>query len=148
MTAGSSFEFRTANRIVFGAGRSAELPHLISGWGGKALVCTGSRPERHGDLIHALPMPSAAFRVLGEPTVEMTRSAVEAARSQDADVVVAIGGGSALDLGKAVAMLLGNGGDPLDYLEVIGQGRPITRPSVNAIAAGPSHASVRHSWNA
>ena len=64
----------------------------------------------------------------------MARARSQAARSQGADVVVAIGGGSALDLGKAVAMLLGNGGDPLDYLEVIGQGRPITRPSVPFIA--------------
>ena len=134
MTAGSSFDFGTANRIVFGAGRSAELPAIVRGWGGKALVCTGSRPERHGELIAALPMRSEIFRVLGEPTVEMARSAVQAARSQGADVVVAIGGGSALDLGKAVAMLLGNGGDPLDYLEVIGQGLPVTRPSVAFVA--------------
>ena len=134
MTA-ASFGFGTANRIVFGTGRSAELPELIRGWGGKALVCTGSRPDRHRDLIAALPMPSEIFRVVGEPTVTMARSAVEAARSSHgADVVVAIGGGSALDLGKAVAMLLGNGGDPLDYLEVIGQGRPVTRPSVPFVA--------------
>jgi alcohol dehydrogenase class IV len=134
VTAGSAFEFGTANRIVFGAGRSVELPTLIQGWGRTALVCTGSRPERYRDLIAALPIPAEIFRVVGEPTVEMTRVAVEAARSQGADVVVAIGGGSALDLGKAVAMLLGNGGDPLDYLEVIGQGRPITAPAVPFIA--------------
>jgi alcohol dehydrogenase class IV len=49
-------------------------------------------------------------------------------------VVAAIGGGSVIDTGKAGAMLLGNGGDPLDYLEVIGAGRPITRPSVPCVA--------------
>jgi alcohol dehydrogenase class IV len=47
---------------------------------------------------------------------------------------VAIGGGSVIDLGKAVAMLVGNGGDPLDYLEVIGAGRPIGGPSASCIA--------------
>jgi len=52
-----------------------------------------------------------------------------------ADLVVAIGGGSVIDLGKAVAMLLANGGDPLDYLEVIGSGRLIERPSAPLIAA-------------
>ena len=35
-------------------------------------------------------------------------------------MIAAIGGGSVIDAVKAVAMLLGNGGDPLDYLEVVG----------------------------
>jgi alcohol dehydrogenase class IV len=48
--------------------------------------------------------------------------------------VVGIGGGSALDLGKAVAALLTNGGDPLDYLEVIGQGKKIEREPAPYIA--------------
>jgi alcohol dehydrogenase class IV len=49
-------------------------------------------------------------------------------------VVAAIGGGSVIDAGKAVAMLLGNGGDPLDYLEVIGSGRQVARPAVPCVA--------------
>ena len=57
-----------------------------------------------------------------------------AAREHGADVVAAIGGGSVIDAGKAVAMLLGNGGDPLDYLEVVGSGRKITQPAVPCVA--------------
>ena len=49
-------------------------------------------------------------------------------------MVVAVGGGSSLDMGKAVAGLLTNGGDPLDYLEVIGLGRPLTLPAAPFIA--------------
>jgi len=49
-------------------------------------------------------------------------------------VVVAVGGGSVIDLGKAVAALLANGGDPLDHLEVVGRGQPLTRPSVPCVA--------------
>jgi alcohol dehydrogenase class IV len=56
------------------------------------------------------------------------------ARKHAADLGVAIGGGSVLDVGKAVAMLLGNGGDPLDYLEIVGRGKPITKPSVPYVA--------------
>lgn len=134
MTVDSSFDFGTASRIVFGAGRAAELAALVQGWGRKALVCTGTQSNRHRDLIAALPMPSEIFPVPAEPTVELAGSAVQTARAHGADVVIAIGGGSVIDLGKAVAMLLGNGGDPLDYLEVIGRGRPITRPSVPFIA--------------
>ena len=74
------------------------------------------------------------FPVAAEPTVELVRAAVAVARAQDADVIAAIGGGSVIDTGKAVAMLLGNGGDPLDYLEVVGSGQAITRPAVPCVA--------------
>jgi alcohol dehydrogenase class IV len=128
------FEFATAGRVIFGAGRSAELPALLAGWGSRALVCTGASPERHAGLLAGLGMPAVVFPVAGEPTVDLARAAAAAAREHGADVVAAIGGGSVIDTGKAAAMLLGNGGDPLDYLEVIGAGRAITRPSVPCVA--------------
>ena len=134
---GSSFEFGTANRVVFGAGRSAELPALIQ------------RLGRQSVGLHRIPTASGtgdADRCAADARRRSSRwpanrpsrwpaAAVEAARAQGADVVVAIGGGSVLDLGKAVAMLLGNGGDPLDYLEVIGAGTARSpQPSVPFIA--------------
>jgi alcohol dehydrogenase class IV len=128
------FEFATAGRVIFGAGRSAELPALLAAWGTRALVCTGTSPERHAGLLAGLGMPAVVFPVAGEPTVDLARAAAAAAREHGADVVAAIGGGSVIDTGKSAAMLLGNGGDPLDYLEVIGAGRPITRPSVPCVA--------------
>jgi alcohol dehydrogenase class IV len=130
----NAFEFATAGRVVFGPGRVAELPALVGGLGSRALVCTGSRPDRHEHLLAGLPVPHAVFAVRGEPSVDVAARAVDAAREHGADVVVAIGGGSVIDLGKAVAMLLTNGGVPLDYLEVIGAGRPITRPSAPCVA--------------
>jgi alcohol dehydrogenase class IV len=126
------FEFATAGRIVFGAGRSRELAGIVAGLGSRALVCTGSDPARHAALLD--PLIADVFTVDGEPTVATARDAVAAAREFGADVVVAIGGGSPLDLGKAVAVLLANGGDPLDYLEVVGRGQPFTRPAVPCVA--------------
>src|SRR5664279_6193187 len=126
---------RPRESIKFSAVHPAtELPSLIDGWGSRALVFTGTRPERHEQLLGALPVPFEVVTVGGEPTVEMARDAVRTGRTSGADVVIAIGGGSAVDLGKAVAALLGNGGDPLDFLEVIGRGLPITAPSVPYIA--------------
>jgi alcohol dehydrogenase class IV len=129
-----AFEFATAGRVVFGADRAPELGTVTRGLGIRVLVCTGAHPGRYADLLDRIEMPTDVFRVTDEPTVEMARAAVATAREHGADCVVGIGGGSVLDMGKAVAMLLGNGGDPLDYLEVIGRGQPITRPSVPYVA--------------
>jgi len=133
MTA-TGFEFATAGRIVAGAGRTADLPGLLAGLGSRVLVCTGANPARHAGLLAGLGRPAAAFPVAGEPTVELARAAVAVAREHGADVVAAIGGGSVMDLGKAVAALLANGGDPLDYLEVVGSGQKITQPAVPCVA--------------
>jgi alcohol dehydrogenase class IV len=128
------FEFATADRIMAGAGRAAELPGVLAGLGTRVLVFTGASPARHAGLLAGLGLPAAVFEVPGEPTVELAGEAAAAAREHGADVIAAIGGGSVIDTGKAVAMLLGNGGDPLDYLEVIGSGRSITRPAVPCVA--------------
>jgi alcohol dehydrogenase class IV len=128
------FEFATAGRILAGPGRAADLPSVLAGFGSRVLVCTGGHPERHAGLLAGLGGPAAVFPVAAEPTVELARAAVAAAREHGADVIAAIGGGSVIDTGKTVAMLLGNGGDPLDYLEVVGSGRAITRPAAPCVA--------------
>ena len=129
-----SFEFATVPRIVVGPGTSADVPAMTARLGTRVVVCTGGRPERHQTLLDALSLPFTVVPVSGEPTVDVARSAVAIARDFGADVVLAVGGGSVLDLGKATAALLANGGDPLDYLEVIGAGRPLTEPALPTIA--------------
>ena len=130
----TGFEFATAGRILAGPGRAAELPGVLAGLGSRVLVCTGANPERHASLLADLGLPTAVFPVAGEPTAGLARVGVAAAREHGADVIAAIGGGSVIDLGKAVAMLLANGGDPLDYLEVVGSGQKITRPAAPCVA--------------
>jgi alcohol dehydrogenase class IV len=128
------FAFATAGRVLFGAGRAAELSDLVADLGGRVFVCTGAHPDRHAELLSGLGVPYTVFPVAGEPTVETARTAVAAARDHGADVVLALGGGSVIDLGKAVAVLLTNGGDPLDYLEVVGRGNAITEPAAPCVA--------------
>ena len=74
------------------------------------------------------------FPIQGEPTVDLIRRGTRLARETGCDLIIALGGGSAIDAGKAIAALLANGGDPLDYLEVVGQSRPLSRPSAPFIA--------------
>lgn len=123
------FDWTVPPRILFGSGRRAELPAIAGALGSRPLLVTG-RADRAALGIQ----PAAVVRVPGEPTLEDVRAGVEAAREARCDAVVAVGGGSALDAGKAIAMLLANGGDPLDYAEVIGAGRPIARASVPWVA--------------
>ncbi len=123
MSAPGAFELATASRIIFGAGRARELPALIAGR--RTLLVTGRRGSPLAlDAAHRV-------RVEGEPTIDDAR---RAALHTDVEVVVAIGGGSALDLGKAAAALIANGGDPLPYLEIVGDGQPLARPSLPCIA--------------
>jgi alcohol dehydrogenase class IV len=124
-------------RIVFGAGAAGDTGRLARELGGHALVVTGRASDRARAVTTSLAaagVRSTTFAVAGEPTVDVARAGVAAAREAGCDLVVALGGGSALDAGKAVAALLGNGGDPLDYLEVVGRGQPLTRPSAPTIA--------------
>lgn len=133
-----AFEFATANRILFGAGMAQQLPALAAGLGRRALVVVGRRAEAGLSLVTALNqhgLEAELFHVAGEPTTADARAGVQAARALDCDVVIGLGGGSALDLGKAVAALAANPGEVLDYLEVVGRGRPLERAPFPYIAA-------------
>lgn len=131
------FEFATATRIVFGSGAAQEVAPIAARLGRQPLVVTGRHSERAGRLwerLQQLGLTPIQFSVLGEPTVETVRSGVRQARAAGCDLVIGVGGGSVLDTAKAIASLLANGGDPLDYLEVVGRGQPITQASLPMIA--------------
>ncbi len=124
----SAFEFATAARIVFGAGKAAEIAAAARSMGRRSCFVANSRWR------HLLPDAAVIFEVHGEPTVEVARRGTALARGEQCDVVVAIGGGSAIDTGKAIAALAANPGDALDYLEVIGAGRPLVNRPLPFIA--------------
>jgi alcohol dehydrogenase class IV len=131
-----SFEFMTANRIIFGEGVREQLPALAQTLGKQALVVTGAHPDRIQGLLDALMAKIACvpFAIRGEPTIENVLEGVALAKDHACDVVIAIGGGSVLDGGKAIATLVTNQGDPFDYLEVIGKGNPITQSPLPMMA--------------
>jgi alcohol dehydrogenase class IV len=131
------FEFSTAQRILFGAGQALEIAPAAAAMGRRALLVTGASRERAAPIagrIEAAGVACAPFTVPGEPTVETIRGGAAYARGERCDLVISIGGGSAIDAGKALAAMLANPGDPLDYLEVIGGGRALERPSAPFIA--------------
>ena len=128
----SNFEFATATRILFGEGAIRDVPAAARAIGRRALFVTGGSPDRASFLLAALEAAGVEcilFAVSAEPTLDLIRTA-----PRDADLVIAIGGGSVLDAGKALAAMLTNPGDPLDYLEVIGRAQPLRNAAAPCIA--------------
>jgi len=131
------FEFSTANRIIFGLGKLNEFGQSAKGMGRKVLVVSGSSHQRHAQLISILDdlgIEYLFYSVTGEPTIDGVRTGNAISRQEGCDLVIGIGGGSVIDTAKAIAVLSTNDGDVLDYLEVIGRGKKITRPGLPMIA--------------
>ena len=124
--------------VRFGAGRVSEVPAALAALGAsRVLVVTGrttSRAEAVRSMLTDVGISSIAFGVSTEPSIERVRAAVALVAEAGCDAVLGFGGGSALDVGKAVAVLATSGADPLDHLEVIGDGRPITRAGLPCVA--------------
>src|SRR3712207_3833710 len=99
------FEFATATRIIFGAGSLQQSGPLAAALGTRALVVGGSTSARLSpvlDLLHAHGLPTTTSNIPGEPTIDMVMDGVQQARAHDCDIVIGMGGGSALDAGKAI----------------------------------------------
>jgi alcohol dehydrogenase class IV len=131
------FEFATATRIIFGPGKISEVAPLAAGTGKRACIVTGRTTERARPLLEQMDeqkIEYTIFCVTGEPTTETVTKGVELARKAQSDIVISFGGGSAIDTGKAVAAMLTNSGRLEDYLEVVGLGKPLTRPAASHIA--------------
>jgi len=132
------FEIATPAEIRFGAGRATEVPEALAGLGvRRALVITGATPQRADGVRVALAdagIASEVFPVSGEPSLDVVRAGVSAFTRAGCDGVLGYGGGSALDAAKAVAALAASGTDPLEHLEVIGEGQPLTVPSLPCVA--------------
>jgi len=131
-------EIVTPGRIVFGPGARHELAALLRESGAqRVLLVTGRDQTRAASVqsnIEAGGAAVATFAVASEPTLQMAREGVDAALAERAELVVACGGGSALDAAKALAILATNGGEPIDFLEVIGRGQSLKAPSIPVIA--------------
>lgn len=133
----ATFEFATAQRILFGVGAVTHLVTLARPLGGRALIILGSsNPElvRPISALDEAGLVAVRTTVDSEPSVPFVIATLSLAREHACDMVIAMGGGSAIDTAKAVGALLTNPGDPLDYLEVVGKGRPLANPSAPVIA--------------
>ncbi len=131
------FEFATAHRIVFGPGVIGEAVPIAASFGQRALIVAGSTSDHAVRLIDQLKahgVEATTFSISGEPSIELVQDGLHVAREHRSDVIIDLGGGSALDTAKAIAALLTNPGDPLDYLEVIGRGQALSQTPLPCLA--------------
>ena len=134
---GLNFEFATASRIIFGNHVSGRLPELLAGMGKRVLLVTGRSAARHQTLIDSLSEANfevTLSRIPSEPTIEIIDEGINTARKKQCQVVVGIGGGSVIDGAKAIAAMVRNQGELLDYLEVIGKGKVLSQEPLPYIA--------------
>jgi alcohol dehydrogenase class IV len=132
-----TFEFATANRIIFGRGESKRLPRLALPFGRRLLIITGSSTARFEfarDLLRDEGFSIDLFPVSVEPTVELIEQGATLARAAAVDLIIGFGGGSVIDSAKAIAALSTNPGNILDYLEVIGSGHHLKQTPLPCLA--------------
>ncbi len=128
-----NFEFETAKRIVVKTHGLAILEDLIKDFGKSVLVVGRKHAQATLDVITYLEnagCESQTLYVKGEPTLDQLTKNVDFARKHAFEVVVAVGGGSVIDMGKMISALITNTRDIIDYLEVIGKAMPLNeRPT-------------------
>jgi len=109
----SSFDFHMPAKLLFGAGRIAELAHIVRAYGTNALLVSTKGFERRGTLERVRSILSDGgitvntfLDVESDPSIETVNKAVSEARRAGVDVFIGLGGGSAMDTAKAAAIAL------------------------------------------
>lgn len=137
----SAFSLSRLPRIEFGAGRFRQIPKLAAGYGRNVLLVTGARSFQNSPLwpqllgeLEQRGMTWHLATIAGEPSPTMVDTLVTRHRPHHIDVVIGIGGGSALDAAKAIAGLLRPGNSVRDHLEGVGPELPYRGPATPFIA--------------
>jgi alcohol dehydrogenase len=129
------FEFTGAGKIVFGTGSFGRLPEIIKQKGAKKPffimdhnLAKSGYSERLGSMLAGTGLKYEIFdRVVAEPELELADKAAKLAFRGKCDLVVGFGGGSSMDLAKAVAAIVANKAQAADFLglnKVPGPGLP------------------------
>ncbi len=138
------FQFMTATRIIFGEGAFQDSLSVINQFGYSVLLVTGKDKQRAIPLLNYLKAQNMRYQhvaINGEPNITMVEETAIIGRKFKPDMVIAIGGGSVLDMGKALAAIIPNQGNVYDYVEVVGRNVPLKAKPLSFIAI-PTTAST------
>ena len=119
-----TFTWLNTTRVIFGNGRLADLKTVVDGVAGtnsRVFLVTGRHSLRARGILQRIINDIGLSRITlfddtpPFPSPEAVDDALTRCRESGADVVVAVGGGSAMDLAKVVAILTPHKGSALDY---------------------------------
>jgi len=133
----AAFSFLSPGEILFGRGMAKSAAHRIAQRADRVLLVHGADMGRVAwlwDDLAACGVQVEGFACPQEPDVALIEAGVAAARLCDARVIVACGGGSVIDAGKAIAALVPATRPMLEHLEVVGQGVPLDHAPLPFIA--------------
>ena len=119
-----NFEFKNPTRLIFGAGTLSRLGEVARPHGKKAMIVTGGGSvKRNGTFERAVSSLKASGVSIAEcsgvepnPRLSSVVRGSEIARSEGCDMVIALGGGSAMDAAKVMAAAVYYEGDPWDMI--------------------------------
>jgi alcohol dehydrogenase class IV len=127
----SGFSFSRIPELVFGAGKLFILPDILENYGKRLLIVTGKESfskSFQADLLFekltARHFNWSVYKVIQEPSPDDIDKAVDQFRSNLPEVVIAIGGGSVVDAGKAISAMLVSTESTVNYLEGVGNLAP------------------------
>ncbi|WP_413113270.1 iron-containing alcohol dehydrogenase [Thaumasiovibrio sp. DFM-14] len=138
------FQFMTSNKVIFGEGALSQSLSMLGRYGYSVLLVTGKGGERAEPLINYMKQQGMRYQqvaVWGEPVIAMVEELAAMGRRFAPDMVVAVGGGSVMDVGKTLAAIIPNQGSVYDYLEVIGRNLPFKNAPLPCIAV-PTNAGT------
>lgn len=134
------FFFASTPHIHFGPGIRRQLPKILASYGRRVLLVSGGASFDASPMCQQLWQDLQAsfelrrIRVSGEPSPQLVDQAVREHKDFAPHVVLAIGGGSAVDAGKAIAGLIMRGDSVMEYLEGVGKGQTYQGPSAPFVA--------------
>ena len=137
----TAFSIGRLPRVEFGVGTFARVPDIIARYGNRAMLVTGSRSfpstPQWNNLISAFGERNITWHHItidSEPSPQQIDDVVAGYAGTNIDVVLGVGGGSALDAAKAIAGLLRVQNSVMDYLEGVGAELPYEGPAVPLVA--------------
>lgn len=125
------FIFQRSPKIIFGSGEISNVGKLAGAFGKNILLVRGGSSLQNSgywnsivESLREYRIGWSEFQIKGEPSIELVNNAVELHSGPEPDCVIAIGGGSVIDAGKAISAMLPGKGKVVEFLEVIGTRKP------------------------
>lgn len=145
----TAFSYHAPTKILFGEGVADQLGGLIRDYGRKVVVVAGKTAGKVGilqrilDNLTAAGLQPAVFdNIAPNPTKDSVDAGAEFARQQQAEVIIGLGGGSAIDAAKGIALTAVCGGTIWDYVIGGKKAGALDKASALPIVAVPTTAGT------